>query len=92
MNKGVLMWIQLLKCMNGFYLNSSEHAPLTILKVAGRPLLNEWITDNILALVANRRKNELIWRETRFTTNFNIYFDSCIAVKKAISKWKAELM
>ena len=56
-----------------------------------RPL-NEWMTDNILALKAIRRKNELIWRKTRITINFNIYYDSCMAVKKAISIRKAELM
>ena len=54
-----------------------------------RPL-NEWMTDNILALKAIRRKNELIWRKTRIT--INIYCDSCMAVKKAISIRKAELM
>ena len=56
-----------------------------------RPL-NEWMTDNILALKTIRRKNELIWRKTRITINFNIYYESCMAVKKAISIRKAELM
>ena len=56
-----------------------------------RPL-NEWMTDNILALKAICHKNELIWRKTRITINFNIYYDSCMAVKKAISIRKAELM
>ena len=50
------------------------------------------MTNNILALKAIRRKNELIWRKTRITINFNIYYDSCMAVKKAISIRKAELM
>ena len=46
--------------------------------------LNEWMTDNIL---------ELIWRTTHITINFNIYYDSCMAVgKKTISIRKAELM
>ena len=54
--------------------------------------LNEWMTDNILALKAIRRKNEIIWRKTRITINFNIYYDSCMAVKKAISIRKDELM
>ena len=54
--------------------------------------LNEWMTDKILALKAIRRKNELIWRKPRITINFNIYYDSCMAVKKAISMRKAELM
>ena len=47
---------------------------------------------NIRALKAIRRKNELICRKTRITINFNIYYDSCIAVKNYISKRKAELM
>ena len=50
------------------------------------------VTDNILALKAIRRKNELIWRKTRITINFNIHYDSCMAVKKAISIGKAELL
>ena len=54
--------------------------------------LNEWMTDDILKLKAIRRKNELIWQKTRTTINFNIYYDSCKAVKKAISKRKSELM
>ena len=40
------------------------------------------MTDNILAMKAIRRKNELIWRKTRITIN----------CEKAISKGKAELM
>ena len=41
-----------------------------------RPL-NEWMTDNILALKSIRRKNELILRKPRTTINFDIYYDSC---------------
>ena len=61
------------------------------LYVVDRPL-NEWMTNNILALIAIRRRNEVIWRKTRTTINFDIYYDSCKAVKKAISKRKSELM
>ena len=50
------------------------------------------MTDDILKLKAIRRKNELIWRKTRTTINFDIYYESCKAVKKAISKRKSELM
>ena len=46
----------------------------------------------ILALKAIRRKNELIWRKNRITINLNIFDDSCMAVKKAISIKKDELM
>ena len=58
--------------------------------VVDRPL-NEWMTDDILKLKTIHRKNELIWRKTRITMNFDIYYDSCKAVKKAISKRKSEL-
>ena len=53
---------------------------------------NEWMTDDILTLKAIRRKNELIWRKTRTTINFDIYYDSSKAVEEAISKRKSELM
>ena len=66
-----------------------KHAPLKKKTVVDRPL-NEWMTDNILALKAIRLKNEFIWRT--ISINFNIYYDSCMAVKKAISIRKAELM
>ena len=68
-----------------------KHAPKNNIYVADRPL-NEWMTDDILILNAIRRKNELIWRKTRTTINFDIYYDSCKAVKEAISKRKSELM
>ena len=68
-----------------------KHAPLKKITVVDRPL-NEWMTVNILALISIRRKNVLIWRKTRITINFNIYYESCMAVKKAISIRKAELM
>ena len=55
-------------------------------------MLNEWMTDYILTLKAIRKKNELIWRKTPTTINFDIYYDSCKAVKEAISKIKSELM
>ena len=61
------------------------------MKVVDSPL-NEWMIDNILALKAIRRKNELIWRKTRITINFHIYYDSCMTMKRAISKRKTELI
>ena len=61
-----------------------RHAPKKIIYVVDRPL-NEWMTDNILTLKAICCKNELIWRKTRITINCDIYYDSCKAVKKAIS-------
>ena len=68
-----------------------KHAPKKHIYVVDRPL-NEWMTDDILKLKAIRRKNELIWRKSRTTINFDIYYESCKAVKKAISKRKSELM
>ena len=48
--------------------------------------LNEWMTEDILTLKAIRRKNELIWRKNRTTINFDIYYDSCKAVKRLFRK------
>ena len=42
-----------------------KHAPKKNIYVVDRPL-NEWMTDNILALKAVRSKNELIWRENSY--------------------------
>ena len=67
----------------------NKHAPKKNIYVVDRPL-NEWMTDDILTLKAIRRKNELIWRKTRTTINF--YYDSCKAMKEALSKRKSELM
>ena len=53
--------------------------------------LNEWMNDNSLPLKAIPRKNELIW-QSRIRIKLNIYYDSCMAVKKVISKRKAELI
>ena len=65
---------------------------MNIIYVVDRPL-NQWMTDDILALKAIRRKkNELIWRRTCITINFDIYYDSCKAVNKTIPKRKSELM
>ena len=69
----------------------NKHAPKNNIYVVDKPL-NEWMTDDILTLKAIRRKNELIWRKTRTTINFDIYYDSCKAVKEAISKRKSVLM
>ena len=62
--------------MNNRFLSEllDKHAPLNNIKVVDRPL-NEYMTDNIQALKAIRRKNELISRKTRITINFNIYYD-----------------
>ena len=54
--------------------------------------LNDWMTDDILALKKIRRKKELIWRKNPITINFDIYIESCKAVKLAIGNGKAELI
>ena len=49
------------------------------LKIVDRPL-NNWMNDDIQALKAIRRKNEDIRRKNPIV-NFEIYQDSCTAVK-----------
>ena len=52
-----------------------KHAPKKhIIYVVDRPL-NEWMTDDSITLKAIRRKNELIWRKTHITINFDIYYE-----------------
>ena len=50
------------------------------------------MTDDIPTLKDISRRNELIWRKTCTTINFDIYYDSRKVVKRAISKRKSELM
>ena len=59
-----------------------KHAPSKrILYVVDRPM-NDWMTDDILVLKALRRKYESLWRKTRVTVHFDMYSESCMAVKK----------
>ena len=67
-----------------------KHAPLKQMYVVERPM-NDWITDNILALKKIRRKHESIWRRTRLTIHFDLYKESCKAVKQAIIESKAKI-
>ena len=55
-----------------------KHAPKKNIYIIDRPL-NEWMTDNILTLKA-------YWRKTCTTINFDIYYDSCKAVKRLFLK------
>ena len=50
-----------------------------------RPM-SDWMTDDIRALKAKRRKNEVIWRENPLFVNFAIFQKSCMAVKYAIDE------
>ena len=54
--------------------------------------MNDWMTDDILVLIALRRKYESIWRKTRLTVHFDMYSERCMAVKKAISKSKPGIL
>ena len=47
--------------------------------------MNDWMTDDILVLKAFRRKYESLWRKTRLTVHFDMYSESCMDVKTAIS-------
>ena len=46
--------------------------------------MKDWMRDDILVCKAIRRKNESLWRKSRLTVQ--LYYESCMAVKKAISK------
>ena len=67
-----------------------KHAPLKTIQVVERPM-NDWINDDILALKIKRRRNESLWRRTRLTIHYDLYKESCMAVKKAISESKSQI-
>ena len=51
-----------------------------------------WMTDDILVLKALRRKYESLWHKTRLTVHFDVYSESCMDVKTAISNSKSEIL
>ena len=59
--------------------------------VVDRPM-NDCMTYDILILNALRRKYESLWRKTRLTVHFDMYVESCMAVKKTISKSKSVIL
>ena len=63
------------------------HAPLKEIDVVER-LLNDWMTDNILALKKIRRQREKIWRQSPIAIHYDLYYESCEAVKNAIKDSK----
>ena len=63
-----------------------KHAPSKHIYVVERPM-NDWMTDDILVLKALRRKYE-----TRLTAHFDMYSESCMDVKTAISNNKSEIL
>ena len=54
--------------------------------------MNEWMTDDSLVLKALRRKYESLWRKTRLTVHFDMYSESCMDVKTAISNSKSVIL
>ena len=65
-----------------------KHAPSKRIYVVERPM-NDWMTDDILVLTALRRKYESLWRKTRLTVHFDMFSESCMDVKTAISNSKS---
>ena len=68
-----------------------KHAPSKRIYVVDRSM-NDWMTDDILVLKALRRKYASLWRKTRVTIHFDMYSESCMAVKKTISKSKSVIL
>ena len=60
-----------------------KHAPLKCIYVVDRPM-NDWMTEDILVLKALRRNYESLWRKTCLTVHFDMYSESCMAVKKQL--------
>ena len=54
--------------------------------------MNDWMTDDILVLKALRRKYESLWRMIHLTVHFDMYSESCMDVKTAISNSKSEIL
>ena len=68
-----------------------KHTPSKRIYVVEKPMI-DWMTDDILVLKALRRKYESLWRKTRLTVHFDIYSESCMDVKTAISNSKSEIL
>ena len=64
-------------------------APLKKICSVGRPM-SDWMTDDIRALKAIRRKNEVILRKNPLFVNFDIFQKSCMTVKHAIDENKTQ--
>ena len=57
-----------------------KHAPSKRIYVVEIPM-NDWMTGYILVIKALCRKSESLWRKTRLTVHFDMYSESCMAVK-----------
>ena len=65
-----------------------KHAPLKKICIVDRPLSD----DDIRALKITRRTNEVIWRKNPLCINFEIFQESCMAVKHAIDENKTQVI
>ena len=85
--------VNLVVCQYDASLSSlfDKHAPSKRIYVFERPM-NDWMTDDMLVLKALRRKYESLWRKTRLTVKFDMYSESCMDVKTAISNSKSEIL
>ena len=64
-------------------------APLKKICSVDRPM-SDWMTDDIRALKAKRRKHEVFWQKNALFVNFEIFQKSCMAVKYAIDENKTQ--
>ena len=54
--------------------------------------MSDWMTDDIRALKAIRRKHEVIWRKNPLFVNFESFQKSCMAMKHAIGENKTQII
>ena len=52
----------------------------------------DWMTDDIRALKIIKRKNEVIWHKNPLCIHFEIFQESCMAVKHAIDVNKTQVI
>ena len=64
----------------------AKYAPVKTISVPSRDP-NHWMTEEILS-AKRKRKDERIWRKSQLTVHFETYCDSCMMVKKLISRAK----
>ena len=60
-----------------------KHAASKRIYVVDRPM-NDWMTNDIFILQALCRKFESLWHKTCLTVHFDMYSESCMAVKKQL--------
>ena len=67
------------------------YAPLKKICIVDRHM-NDWINADIQALKVIRRNKEDIWRKNPILINFQIYQESCLAVKNVINESKTKVI